>query len=66
MKYSELERKSPSELQKFLLETRNEIQSVRFGISSGQEKNVRKLRKLKKQQAQIVTLLNNPAKQVAN
>lgn len=59
MKYSELQRKSKDELEKLLNDNRTDLQKIQFTVASGQEKNVRKLRILKRQISQILTALKN-------
>lgn len=59
MKYKDLKEKTIKDLHEFLKEKREELRSLRFSVSSDQEKHVRKLRLVKKQIAQIFTILNN-------
>lgn len=58
MKFKELVTKSITELQKLLNEQRSELQQLNFQDQTGQLKQVRKIRVIKKQIAQIMTLLN--------
>ncbi len=58
MKYKELKEKSVKDLNELLKEKREQSRSLRFSISSDQEKHVRKARVVKKQIAQILTLIN--------
>lgn len=58
MKFKELATKPIAELQKLLNEQRAELQQLNFQDQTGQLKQVRKIRVLKKQIAQIMTLLN--------
>ena len=57
MKYQELQKKSPQELQKMLAESRVSIREMRFKVANDQLKNVREIRGLKKTIAQILLLL---------
>ena len=56
MELSELKQKSKEELQKILTENRNKLRQLRFDLASGKVKNVREIRKIKKEIAQILTL----------
>ena len=57
MKIKELKSKSDNELQKILAESREKLRELRFKLSSGQVKNVREIREVRKTIAQILTLL---------
>ena len=59
MKIKELRQKKVGDLHKLLKSNREELRSLRFSISSEQEKNVRKIRDVKKDIAKILTILNN-------
>ncbi|MDD3284123.1 MAG: 50S ribosomal protein L29 [Patescibacteria group bacterium] len=59
MKFVELKKKSIKELNDLLKSKREEFRSLRFSIGSEQEKNVRKLREVKKVVSRILTILNN-------
>lgn len=58
MKISELQNKSKDELDKMLKESREKLCRLRFEIQLKQSKNVREIRKVKKDIARILTLLN--------
>jgi len=58
MKSIELRQKSKIELQKILRENQEKLQQLRFDLISGKIKNVREIRKIKKNIARILTLLN--------
>lgn len=58
MKASEFRSRSNNELSKTLRDERERLVSLRFDLSSGKIKNVREIRKLKKDIARINTLLN--------
>jgi ribosomal protein L29 len=62
MKFKELKDKKVKDLHELLKEKREQFRSLRFSISSDQEKHVRKIRLVKKQIAQILTLLNSKNK----
>lgn len=57
MKLVELRQKSKEELKKFLKDNRERLRNLRFDLSAGKVKNVREIRKIKKEIAQILTLL---------
>lgn len=57
MKITELRQKSKSELQKILLDDREKLRQLRFDLAAGKVKNVREVRKIKKDIARILTTL---------
>jgi ribosomal protein L29 len=57
MKISELRQKSKSELQKILKDNQKKLRELRFNLTVGKVKNIREIRKTKKEIAQILTLL---------
>ncbi|MCK9578637.1 50S ribosomal protein L29 [bacterium] len=59
MKYKELAQKSKEELQKILAENKKKIQDVRFKEAVGSVKNTKEIRDKKKENARILTYLNN-------
>ena len=59
MKFKELKKKTIKDLHKLLKSHREELRALRFSIGSEQEKNVRKMRDVKKDVAKILTILNN-------
>jgi len=58
MDIGELQEKSVAELEQLEADQREELRSLRFDLSSGKAKNVDKVRKLKKDIAQIKTVIN--------
>ncbi len=58
MKIKELREKSQTELEKILQDNREKLRQLRFDLVSGKVKNVREIRKIKKDIARILTLLN--------
>jgi len=56
MKLAELRRKPKEELKKILQDNREKLRQLRFDLSAGKVKNVREIRHLKKEIAQILTL----------
>ncbi len=60
MKIQELRQKTKSELQKLLVDDREKLRQLRFNLASGKVKNVRGVRKIKKEIAQILTILKKP------
>ena len=59
MKYSDFTQKKLSELQKTLGEKQAELQKLRFKVANDQDKSVRKIRVLRKEIAQILTVINS-------
>ena len=57
MKISEFQQKSKKELQKLLQDNQEKLRQLRFNLASGKVKNVREIRKLKKDTARILTTL---------
>jgi ribosomal protein L29 len=61
MKTKELRQKTDSELQIMLRENREKLRGLRFDLKSKKLKNVREVPALKKQIAQILTILKGLA-----
>ena len=57
MKIIELRRKPKEELKKILQDNREKLRQLRFDLSAGKVKNVKEIRHLKKEIAQILTLI---------
>lgn len=57
----ELKKLGKPELQKELMEMRNELVETRFNVRNNQAKNSHAIKNLKKYIAQILTVLNNEA-----
>lgn len=57
MKITELRQKPKEDLKKLLEEDQEKLRQLRFDLASGKVKNVREIRKTKKELAQILTLL---------
>ncbi len=57
MKAQELRQKSTGELQKLLQANREKLRQLKFDLASGKVKNVREIRKTKKEIAKILTIL---------
>ena len=57
MRVGELRQKTKLELQKILRDSREKLRQLRFDLSSGKVKNVREVRKIKKDIAKILTIL---------
>jgi large subunit ribosomal protein L29 len=57
MKITELRQKSKTELEKILAESREKLRQLRFDLASGKVKNVREIRKIKKDIARILTII---------
>ena len=58
MKIAELRRKSKPELKKLLNDNGEKLRQLRFDLSAGKVKNVREIRRIKREIAQILTLLH--------
>jgi len=58
----DLKKKSFMELRRELAEKRDEARELRFKLAQGEMKNVRALRKVKKDIAQILTVINGSKK----
>ena len=56
-KIIELRQKTKSELEKLLQDNQERLRSLRFDLVSGKVKNVREIRKIKKDIARINTLM---------
>lgn len=59
MKVRELQQKTKSELQKLLQDNQERLRELRFDLAAGKVKNVREIRKVKKNIARILTLLKS-------
>ena len=57
MKIAELRQKSVGELKKILQANQEKLRQLNFDLASGKVKNVREVRKIKKDIARIITLL---------
>jgi large subunit ribosomal protein L29 len=57
MKMIELRQRSKEELEKLLEESRERLRQLKFDLAAGKVKNVREIRKIKKEIARILTLL---------
>jgi len=62
MKIQELRQKPKGELHKILQDNREKLRQLRFDLVSGKIKNVREVRKIKKEIAQVSTILNQGSK----
>ena len=58
-KVDELGKRSKEELQKMVKESRERLRILRFDLASGKVKNVREVRKVKKDIARILTILKH-------
>ena len=58
MKIAELRRKSKPELKKLLNDNGEKLRQLRFDLSAGKVKNVREIRRIKREIAQILTILH--------
>ncbi len=58
MDFKELQTKSEAELHKILSQDREKLRELRFKDSNKQLKNVREIRTVKEQVAQVLTILN--------
>jgi len=62
MKIIELRQKSKPESKKLLEDSREKLRQLRFDLAAGKVKNVREIRKIKKDIAQILTILKEKPK----
>ncbi len=58
MDFKELKTKTEKELKQFIAESRDKLRDLRFKDANKQLKNVREIRKIKKEIARVLTLLN--------
>jgi len=63
MDYKEFKKKPVKDLQKLLAENREKLRDLRFRVSQKQVKNIREIRVVKKNIAQILMLLKREQKQ---
>ena len=61
MKLKELRQKNKEELQKILTDDREKLRQMRFDLAAGKVKNVREIRKTRKEISQILTILKEYA-----
>lgn len=59
MKIAELRQKTKTELEGLLRDLREKLRQLYFDLSAGKVKNVREVRKTKKEIARILTLIRN-------
>lgn len=59
MKFKEFQQKDKIELEKILREDREKLRQLRFDLVLGKVKNIREVRRIKKDIARILTLLNS-------
>jgi ribosomal protein L29 len=59
MKIIELRQKSKDELKKILGDNREKLRQLRFDLAAGKVKNVREVRRVKKEISQILTLIKS-------
>ena len=57
MKIAELRQKAKGELEKILADSRERLRQLRFDLAAGKVKNVREIRKTKKDIARILTII---------
>ncbi len=55
MKIGEIRSKKKAELEKLLRENREKLRQLKFDLASGKVKNVREIRRIKKEIARIIT-----------
>jgi len=53
----QLRKRTKEELQKILQDNREKLRQLRFDLAAGKVKNIREIRKVKKEIAQILTIL---------
>lgn len=57
MKLAELKQKNKEDLKKMLEDDQEKLRQLRFDLSAGKVKNVREIKKTRKEIAQILTLM---------
>jgi len=57
MKFTELRKKTKTELEKLCQDLRERLRALRFNLSTGKVKNVKEVRQVRKEIARILTLL---------
>lgn len=62
MKAKELQKKTEKDLMKYVADSRAKLQQLRFDLPGGKVKNVREIRKLRREIARVLTLLNQKNK----
>ena len=62
MKANEIKNKSENELKRSLIKKKEKIRELRFLLSQGKVKNIREIRKIKKDIARILTVVNKNKK----
>ncbi len=63
MKAKELKQKTIKDLRKLERELREKLRGLRFDLAAGKVKNVREIRKIKKDIARILTVIREKEKQ---
>ena len=58
MRVSELRQKPKTELKQILEEEREKLRQLRFNLAAGKVKNIRETRRIKKEIARVLTILN--------
>ena len=58
MNIKELKQKTEPELKKILRDNKEKLRELRFNLAAGKIKNVREIRKIKKEIARIITILS--------
>ena len=58
MRVSELRQKPKTELKQILEEEREKLRQLRFDLAAGKVKNIRETRRIKKEIARVLTILN--------
>ena len=57
MDYAEIKTKNETELRRLLTDSRRALQEAQFRVRRGEEKDVRRIRELKREIARILTVL---------
>ncbi len=63
MKFKEIKNRSITELQKLLADSRQKLMELRFKSASGQLKNVREIREIKKTISKVLFLIKQKSKE---
>ncbi len=59
MKLEELKQKTKKELEDLIKDSREKLRQLYFDLSAGKVKNVREVRRMKKEIARMLTLIKN-------
>lgn len=64
MKTQEFKNKDKKELEKIITEKKEILKNLRFDLASGKVKNIKEIKKARKDVAKIMTVINNPTSNI--